>query len=175
MLRVLGIDPGSRNLGWGIVEMHGSRALHIGSGTLQARQPAFVPRMCQLITGLEAVVAQYAPCAAAVETVFTAKNMHSALVLGQARGAILVTLARAGLGIHEYTPMQIKQAATGRGRADKMQVQQMVRLLLGLGAQPIELDTSDALAAALCHAQAGQWAASATASPRRPSATPSVS
>lgn len=178
--RVLGVDPGSHKLGWGVVERAGNRYSHLGSGTLVGRGNGFVARMCTIVAGLEDVLARFAPASCAVETAFTGKNMHSALVLGQSRGAVLVTLGRAGLTAVEYTPGQIKLATTGRGQAEKEQVQSMVRLLLRLGEQPLGLDASDALACALCHAQLATWRAPTPPAPqprstrRRPAPLPSL-
>lgn len=152
-MRVIGIDPGSHHLGWGVVEAHGSRLLHVASGTVHAPAGALVDRLCHMGEHLDRLLAQHSPQAAAVEAIFHAKNSRSALSLGHARGVVLLCLGRAGLPVHEYTPAQIKQATTGRGGAGKEQVQVMVRMLLGLTNAPAELDTTDALAAALCHVQ----------------------
>ena len=153
-MRVIGIDPGSRHLGWGIIDAAGTQLLHVASGTLHAASSGtnLVQRLVQLGAQLDQLVASWKPQVASVENIFFAKNSQSALKLGQARGAALLCLGRAGLEVFEYTPAEIKQATTGHGRADKLQVQVMMRLLLGL-TQTLELDTSDALAAAVCHAQ----------------------
>jgi crossover junction endodeoxyribonuclease RuvC len=155
MSRVFGIDPGTQHLGWGVLDAHGTRLTHVASGTLHAPNDVLVRRLCYLADALDALIATHRPDAAAVEMIFHAKNSQSALTLGHARGIALLCLGRAGVPVFEYTPGQIKQAATGRGRAEKEQVQTMVRMLLGLTAQKIELDTTDALAAALCHTQHG--------------------
>lgn len=156
--RVLGIDPGSHNLGWAVVERVGSRLHHVASGTARGGAGDFSARIARLMAELEAAVTAHAPKAAALETAFAGKSVRSALVLGQARGAVLLTLARAGLHVTEYTPGQIKQAATGHGQADKLQVQAMVRRLLALPHDaPMGTDTSDALACAVCHAQQSAW------------------
>lgn len=150
-MRVIGIDPGSLHLGWGVVDAHGSRLRHVASGTVHAPRLPLAARLWHLVQALEAMLLRHQPTVAAVENVFHAKNSRSALVLGQARGAVLVTLARAGLPVFEYAPTQIKVATTGQGRADKQQVQAMVRMVLGV--QEVLLpDQSDALAAAMCHA-----------------------
>jgi len=151
-MRVLGIDPGSHRTGWGVVDAAGSRFSHVASGVVAAHGESTAARLAAIYDGLESVLREHAPDAVAVETVFHAKNSQSALVLGQARGVALLCAARAGASVHEYTAGQIKQAATGRGRADKEQVQRMVTMILGL-AGPMPLDATDALAAALCHAQ----------------------
>ena len=150
-MRVLGIDPGSHNTGWGVVDASGSRVIHVASGVVRVADGALGARLLQIADALDAVLRQHQPAAVSVETIFHAKNSQSALVLGQARGVALLCAARAGVEIHEYSAGQIKQAATGHGRADKGQVQTMVRMLLGLEGA-MALDTSDALAAAICHA-----------------------
>jgi crossover junction endodeoxyribonuclease RuvC len=151
-MRILGIDPGSHHLGWGIIDVTGSQLTHVASGTLDAPAQELVERLVYLGCALEALVGEHQPKVASVETVFHARNSQSALILGHARGAILYCLGRLGLPIAAYTPGQIKQASTGRGAAQKHQVQAMVRMLLGHKAA-MGLDTSDALAAAICHAQ----------------------
>ena len=133
------------------MEAHGSRIVHVASGTLHAPAGNLVSRLCYIAEKLDAVLSAHRPAAGSVESIFHAKNSLSALNLGHARGVALLCLGRTGIEVHEYTPGQIKQAATGHGRADKEQVQAMVRILLGLG--PSEMDTTDALAAALCHVQ----------------------
>lgn len=150
MLRVLGIDPGSHNTGWGIVDGAGSRFVHVASGTLRARGQSLAQRLASIADGLDEIVVGYRPASLSVETVFHAKNAQSALKLGHARGVALLSAARAQLDVFEYTAGQIKQACTGRGRAEKEQVQTMVCMILGLHGK-MGLDTSDALAAAICH------------------------
>jgi crossover junction endodeoxyribonuclease RuvC len=151
-MRVLGVDPGSHNLGWGIVEVCGNRFVHVASGTLVAPAGELVDRLCYLGTALEERLQTHAPTVAAVENIFHARNSQSALILGHARGAVLYCLGRRGIPVFAYTPGQIKQANTGRGAAQKEQVRAMVCMVLGLRTE-MGLDTSDALAAALCHAQ----------------------
>ncbi len=151
-MRVLGIDPGSHRTGWGVVELSGSRLSHVASGLVAVPDGELYERLLGIAEGLEAVLAAHAPDAASVETVFFAKNSQSALQLGQARGVALLCAARAGVRVFEYTAGQIKQATTGRGRADKEQVRAMLGAILGMR-EPMALDTSDALAAAICHAQ----------------------
>jgi crossover junction endodeoxyribonuclease RuvC len=151
-MKVLGIDPGSHRTGWGVIEVQGSRILHLGSGTIVARGAILADRLVSIAQDLEFVLARFAPQAVAIENVFHAKNSHSALMLGQARGVALVVAARSGAGVHEYSPTQIKQDLTGRGRADKEQVQKMVHMILG-SIDGLSLDASDALAAAICHSE----------------------
>lgn len=151
-MRILGIDPGSHRTGWGVVEGVTGRLVCLGAGVVQARGESTAERLCSIHDGLSELLRRFAPEAVSVETVFHAKNAQSALVLGQARGVALLCAAQAGAAVFEYTAGQIKQAATGRGRAEKEQVQTMVRLVLGID-EALALDASDALAAALCHAQ----------------------
>ena len=149
--RVLGIDPGSHRTGWGVVSLQGSRLLHVASGTIHAGEGSLAMRLRIIGDVLDQVLLEHRPTVMAVETVFHARNAKSALQLGHARGVALLSAARRDLTVFEYTAGQIKQACTGRGRADKDQVQQMVQIVLGVR-EPMGLDTSDALAAAICHA-----------------------
>lgn len=151
--RVLGIDPGTRLCGWGLVERVGSRVNHVDNGVIVLDPKADLgPRLGHLLDRLEALLAEYRPAIAAVETVFHNRNARSALTLGHARGVALAALARGAVPIHEYTPQQIKKAVTGTGRADKEQVQLMVTRQLELG-DPPQADAADAVAVALCHAR----------------------
>ena len=149
---ILGIDPGSRKTGYGLISKQGNRLIHIDNGAIFTKASADFPqRLEQIFTGLSAVIAQYQPQAVAVENVFLAKNAMSALKLGQARGAAIVAAVNVGLPVHEYTAMQVKQAVVGTGRAEKVQVQQMIKALLNLP-EVAQEDASDALAVAICHA-----------------------
>jgi crossover junction endodeoxyribonuclease RuvC len=154
-MRILGIDPGSVTTGYGLVEDRGSelQAVAFGAIATQARAP-FAERLLRIHRELRAVVAAHRPDCAAVEAVFFAQNVQSALRLGQARGVALLAMAEEGLDIVEYSPREIKQAVTGYGHADKAQVQEMVRLLLRLPQRPQPADAADALALAICHHQA---------------------
>lgn len=153
-MRILGIDPGSRRTGWGVLELDGRRTVYVASGTvrLNERHP-LAERLLVLSRAVEAVLAEHRPTHGALEQIFTARNARSALVLGHARGVILCALASAGLPLSEYAPTQIKQAVVGVGRAEKAQVQQMVGVLLGRR-QTWQEDEADALAVALTHAAA---------------------
>ncbi|MGK0361307.1 MAG: crossover junction endodeoxyribonuclease RuvC [Bradymonadia bacterium] len=151
---VIGIDPGSHRCGWGLVTIDGSRITHVDNGVIVAKGNApLAARLHAIFTQLEAVIARHTPAAAAIEQVFVGHgNARSALVLGQARGVALLALSRGGLAPESYTAQQVKKAASGSGRADKDQVQQMVAMRLGLPEVPQE-DAADAVAVALCHAQ----------------------
>jgi crossover junction endodeoxyribonuclease RuvC len=157
-LRILGVDPGSNSTGFGVVERAGGRLVHVAHGTLRPqRTRGLAGRLHCLHQAIGEVIAQHRPDVASVEQVFVAASPRAALVLGQARGAVLAALGEVGLTVHEYAPAQIKSAVTGNGRAAKLQVQRMVRSLLGLSDTPAA-DASDALAAAICCAQMGRLA-----------------
>ncbi|MBP8813010.1 MAG: crossover junction endodeoxyribonuclease RuvC [Laribacter sp.] len=150
--RLLGIDPGSRITGFGVIDLVGSQRVYVASGCIRTRAGApLTERIKTLLDGLSEVVAAYQPGEAAVEQVFVNVNPSATLMLGQARGAVLSALVLAGLPISEYTALQVKQSVVGHGKADKEQVQHMVVRLLGLTGTP-QADAADALAVALCHA-----------------------
>ncbi len=151
MIRTIGIDPGSRFTGYGIVEGDGHNLKYIHHGTI--RLPAsrsFPERLKMIFEQLGAAISEYKPVSMAVEEVFFAKNVKSALSLGQARGAVLLAGVSAGLTIHEYSALRIKQAVAGYGRASKDQVAGMIQRIFRIDAQ-IEPNAADALAVALCH------------------------
>jgi crossover junction endodeoxyribonuclease RuvC len=149
---ILGIDPGSRITGYGLISKEGNRLIHIDNGaTFTQSAEDFPQRLQQIFAGLSAVITQYQPDAVAVENVFLAKNAQSALKLGQARGAAIVAAVAVGLAVFEYTALQVKQAVVGSGRAEKQQVQHMIKVLLNLP-EVAQEDASDALAVAGCHA-----------------------
>lgn len=154
-MRIVGIDPGSHNMGWGVLECVGSRLSHVASGTIKAPPGPLPLRLVHLHRELSQFLRAHAPVSAAVETMYHAKNTQSVFVLAQARGIALLALAQHSLAVTEYSPGQIKQAATGRGNSNKDEVRMMVQRLLCLspGAKAMPTDTSDALACALCHAQ----------------------
>jgi crossover junction endodeoxyribonuclease RuvC len=151
---VLGIDPGTAILGYGVVAVQGDdlEALTYGAITTPASMPLPL-RLLLLFDGLEQVVEQSHPTETAVEQLFFARNVQSALAVGHARGIALLAAARHGLAVSEYTPLQVKQAVAGYGRATKEQVQNMVRVMLALHENPQPDDAADALAIAICHAR----------------------
>jgi crossover junction endodeoxyribonuclease RuvC len=155
MTRILGIDPGSRLTGFGIIEMQGSRALWISSGCIRTADGSLDSRLKTICQGLQALLEEHQPEEVAVEQVFMHRNADSALKLGQARGAAISTVALRSLPLSEYSPKEIKKAVVGKGNAGKEQVQHMVQHLLGLNKLPQE-DAADALAVALCHAHLRQ-------------------
>ncbi len=151
-MRILGIDPGSRFTGWGVIEHQASGGeRHVASGVLRIpREASLSQRLVYLAEKLAAIIQKYVPQQAAIEGIFFARHPHNALILGQARGVALCTLAGAGLSVAEYTPAQIKRCTCDNGRADKQQIQRMVQLLLDLRDPPPQ-DAADALAVALTH------------------------
>ena len=156
---VLGIDPGTAITGYGLVHEDNGQAVALGYGAITTPSDLPLPDRLKLLQhDLAAVIGQYRPDQAAVEQLFFNKNVRTALAVGHARGVVLLTLAQADIAIYEYTPLEVKQAVTGNGRADKRQVQQMVTLLLNLSKIPKPDDVADALAIALCHLHSARLA-----------------
>ncbi|HSG37459.1 MAG TPA: crossover junction endodeoxyribonuclease RuvC [Paracoccaceae bacterium] len=151
-MRVIGIDPGLRNMGWGIIDVDGSRLSHVANGTCKSDGSAdLAERLLDLYSQLSAVFGTYRPDAAAVEQTFVNKDAVATLKLGQARGIALLVPAQAGLAVGEYLPNAVKKAVVGVGHADKRQIDHMVRLQLP-GVKIAGPDAADALAIAICHA-----------------------
>lgn len=155
MTRILGIDPGSRVTGYGLIEVHGRESRHLASGCVRMEHNDFPERLRAIFDGIGRIVAEYQPTEAAIEKVFVQRNIDSALKLGQARGAALCAIMHRTLPVAEYSPAEIKQALVGRGGATKLQVQHMVKTLLNLTETP-QADAADALACALCHGHVRQ-------------------
>ena len=156
-MRILGVDPGLRTTGFGVLDQQGSSLRYVASGTISTQalaSQALPDRIQALFDGLAEVVQRYQPDCAAVEIVFVNVNPQSTLLLGQARGALISALVHAKLPVAEYTALQMKQAVAGYGRADKMQIREMVRRLLDLPGLPSP-DAADALGLAITHAHAG--------------------
>ncbi|HSH43308.1 MAG TPA: crossover junction endodeoxyribonuclease RuvC [Arenicellales bacterium] len=149
-MRVMGIDPGSNITGWGVVEARDSGLHHVDSGALRLPRTELNERLQMIFERISEAIRATRPDAIAVEKVFVARNARSALTLGHARGAALVACGGLCDTVVEYSALQIKQAVVGRGRADKQQVQHMIRVLLGLR-EPPQADAADALACAVCH------------------------
>jgi crossover junction endodeoxyribonuclease RuvC len=155
LMRILGIDPGLRISGFGVIDVQGSQLHYVASGTIRTPSESSLPsRLKVLFDGVRAVTERYAPTAACVEIVFINNNPQASLLLGQARGACLTALVSRDLPVHEYTALQLKKAVAGHGRAGKAEVQQMVMRLLKLPGLPGP-DAADALALAITHAQVG--------------------
>lgn len=150
---ILGVDPGYATLGYGIIKQLGNRFQAVTYGVFTTA-PDLEPhqRLCKIFDSLQDLIAEFQPGAMAVEELFFNKNVNTAIQVGQARGVILLAGAKAGLPIFEYTPLQVKQAVVGYGVATKMQVRQMVKILLNLSELPKPDDAADALAVAICYA-----------------------
>jgi len=149
---ILGIDPGSRLTGYGLIDNRRDRMIYLASGHIRVQGERFPERLGDIFERLCEVIAEHAPAQMSIESVFMHKNADSALKLGQARGAAICAGHQAGLKVYEYAPREVKQALVGRGAAEKEQVRHMVMRLLGLKTEP-QIDESDALALAICHAQ----------------------
>jgi crossover junction endodeoxyribonuclease RuvC len=150
---VLGLDPGTRHFGWGVVERRGTRLIHVAHGIVHSDEKApIAERLVGIELALVAVVTEHRPVLASVEAIFFAKDAQAAAKLGHARGVALLVCARAGLQVYEYPPATVKRAVAGHGRAEKSQVAQMVKVVLGLAAPP-RADAADALALAVTHLQ----------------------
>lgn len=150
---ILGIDPGTAITGWGVVSHEGNHLKRIIHGVIRTKPDRTdADRLHSLYGELQEIIIQYKPEAVAVEELFFNKNVRTALAVGQARGVILLTAAKNSLEIFEYTPLQVKLAVVGYGRAEKLQVQEMVKMLLCLPEIPKPDDAADALAIAICHA-----------------------
>jgi crossover junction endodeoxyribonuclease RuvC len=153
MTVVLGLDPGTRHFGWGVVEQRGQRLVHIAHGVIHTNaDESIAARLVVIERALLEVLSAHGPSVASVEALFFAKDPQAASKLGHARGVALLVCARGGLAIHEYAPALVKRAMTGTGRAEKNQVAQMVRVVLALPAVP-PADAADALASAIVHLQ----------------------
>ena len=151
---ILGVDPGLRATGFGLIEIGNGRPAYLGSGTIRTGDGDLANRLGTIFAGLRELIERYQPTVSAIEKVFVNVNPSSTLLLGQARGAAITALVSGGLEVHEYTALQLKQAVTGHGHATKEQVQLMVQRLLALPGLPAS-DAADALACALCHHHGG--------------------
>lgn len=169
MAIILGVDPGSRTTGYGIIRTSGRNTDYLDSGCIRVGERPMAERLQIIFQSLATLIAEFRPDEFAIEQVFMARNPDSALKLGQARGVAIVSAANSGLPVHEYSARQVKQAVVGKGGADKSQVQHMVQAILQLSRKPQE-DAADALAIALCHAHMSQSVARLSGA-----ATPAVS
>jgi len=149
-MKILGIDPGSRRTGYGIIEVRGDQTELIHMGVINAGDGIFPERLGTIFSALRELIDSHVPDEVAIETVFVSRNANSALKLGQARGAAVCAAIASGLPVSEYAPRAVKQAMVGKGGADKQQVQHMVRILLNI-TEALPEDAADALAVALCH------------------------
>ncbi len=152
-MRILGIDPGIARCGWGIVESEKSKVKSISYGCIETSSKKTIEkRLEEIYSEVEKIIKKYSPDAMSIEELFFNTNAKTAFVVGQARGVILLSASQAGIPIHIYTPLQVKMAVTGYGRAEKDQIGKMVKIILKLDEVPKLDDTSDALAVALAHA-----------------------
>lgn len=152
-MRILGIDPGYAIVGWGVIDSDGNRSRPVAYGAVTTPAEYKMPaRLEEIYTEIKKIIEEYKPDAVSIEELFFNSNAKTAIMVGQARGVLLLAAERSRIPIFEYTPLQVKQAIVGYGRADKNQVQQMVKLLLNLTSVPKPDDTADALGMALCHA-----------------------
>jgi crossover junction endodeoxyribonuclease RuvC len=153
-MKILGIDPGLRTTGFGVITKQGNKLAYVASGTIKTPDADLPRRLKTILAGVSEIIGTYSPDCAAIEKVFVNVNPQSTLLLGQARGAAICALVSADLAVAEYTALQIKQAVAGHGRAQKQQVQAMVQRLLALSGLP-GTDAADALGVAICHAHSG--------------------
>ena len=163
--RILGIDPGSRITGFGIVDSSSAGVCYVASGCIRTEGVEFAPRLRDIFVAVRSLVEQHAPHEIAIEKVFMHRNADSALKLGQARSAAICGTFGSSVGIHEYAARAVKQALVGQGGAEKPQVQHMVKMLLGI-ANELSADEADALAVAICHAQSRTLRVRLAAQPR---------
>ena len=171
-MKILGLDPGLGTTGWGLIEADGNRLKHVANGQLKTDSGEALPkRLSHLATQLEALIADHSPALAAVEEVFVNKNPQSTLKLGQARGVVIMTAARAGIDVGEYAARLVKKAVVGNGNAEKAQVHAMVARLLP-GAKIAGPDAADALAVAIAHAHHLASARAFKSSPERGGGSP---
>jgi crossover junction endodeoxyribonuclease RuvC len=153
---ILGVDPGSRHTGFGILRGEGDQLLHLASGSINAgSRPPLESRLCRIFDGLSDLIQQHQPQAIALEEIFLATNVHSAFTLGQVRGVVLLLAARAAVPIFHYSPLVVKKAVVGYGQASKAQVQLMVEQLLKVEVK--NQHAADALAVGLCHLFQSRW------------------
>jgi crossover junction endodeoxyribonuclease RuvC len=160
-VKILGLDPGLRVTGYGVIEKVGSTLTYITSGCIKSPDGELPDRLKNILNSVQEVIARYAPAEVAVEKVFVNINPQSTLLLGQARGAAICAAVAQNLPVSEYTALQVKQAVVGNGHAKKEQVQEMVKRLLKLSGYP-SADAADALACAICHAHGGALGAMST-------------
>lgn len=156
MVKILGIDPGSRVTGYGIIDVVGNHHHYVTSGCIRLQQTFLSQRLATIFQHINDLMLRWQPGEAAIEEVFVHHNVKGALKLGQARGAAIVAVAQHDLAVAEYSAREVKQSVVGYGGADKAQIQHMVKILLNLSSAPAA-DAADALAVALCHAQQRRW------------------
>ena len=152
-MKILGVDPGTATTGFGVIEKSGDKLKFIDAGIISTHPATSMPdRLVEIHEGLKEIISHHKPDAVSVELLYFATNVTTAITVGQARGVVLLAAAEAGLPVAEYTPLQVKQACTGYGRADKKQIQEMVKMILKLDGIPKPDDAADGLAIAITHA-----------------------
>jgi len=157
-MKILSIDPGTATTGWAILEEVNKEIKAIAYGHISTSpQDSTAQRLVEVADDIDLIIKKYKPCEGVIEDLFFFKNQKTIIKVGQSRGAIILAMAKAGLKIFEYTPLQVKQAVTGYGRADKKQVQQMVKNILRLKEIPKPDDTADAIALGICHMQSRKF------------------
>jgi len=159
MTRIIGVDPGSRVTGYGIIDCHGQNLRLVEAGCIRIPAGEFAVRLKHLFEEISAICSQYHPECASVEQVFYARNVRSALMLGQARGVILLSLMNANCRVYEYSALEMKSAITGYGRAEKVQVKRMVEVVLNTNFKNTKYDVTDALGLAIAHAHISSFSA----------------
>lgn len=158
IVRILGVDPGTLVLGFGVVDQNGSRLVAVEYGVIRApRGSGIAERLGFIQTELQKVIERTRPEVLAVERVFAGKSIPSAIRIGEARGAVMAVAARSGVNVVEYTPAEVKKSVTGSGRAAKEQIQEMIKIIFGLKEIPHPHDAADALAIAVCHGNRSQF------------------
>lgn len=163
---ILGLDPGSVATGWGVIRVEGSRQFHVAAGVVRPKAKDFNGRLVEIHDAVMEICETHGPVEAAIETPFYHQNAQTTIKLAHVRGALVVCCSRAGAAVHEYSPMEIKKSLVGQGRAEKDQVAKMVSLVLGI-AEKLPADATDALAAAVTHAQLGPLSKQSAASRKR--------
>lgn len=152
-MKILGIDPGTATTGFGVIEKKGPKLKFIDAGVISTPADMEMPkRLSEIYAGLQELIDHHKPNCVAVELLYFATNVTTAITVGQARGVVLLAASEASLSVGEYTPLQVKQAVTGYGKADKKQIQEMVKMILGLDGIPKPDDAADGLAIAITHA-----------------------
>ena len=152
-MKILGIDPGTATTGFGVIEKAGSKLSYVDAGIITTPPEVSMPsRLSEIYSCLQEIIDHHKPDCMAVELLYFATNVTTAISVGQARGVVLLAASEAGLSVGEYTPLQVKQAVTGYGKADKRQIQEMVKMLLKLNGIPKPDDAADGLAIAITHA-----------------------
>ncbi len=154
---IIGIDPGYAITGWAVLDISDNKINPVDYGALETSKKEFHVRITEICSGLEKIIKKYKPEEAAIEKIYFSKNVKTAIDVAQVRGAIIITLCKKNIKIFDYTPLQVKQAVAGYGRAEKSQVQSMVKMLLNLDTIPKPDDVADAMAIGICHINSAKF------------------